>query len=382
MDAHPTGLNRRIFIVGGSNSILRNGWTYALADALGPDQPITNLSCGAASTLMGLFRFLGQIDQCRPGDVVIWEYALNDQNHCSSGQSWQVLVRYVKWMIRLCHDHGLLFLPLVLHQRSWHNSTPPTCPYYRALENLFQAAGIKAVSDEPIIRARIRGGQSIDKIFADPVHLRNGPKLMAAFARDIVAALSGLEPLGPKALQASIPQPGATLTLATDFAAGETLTFKNSIVNLIGHPIQQSPGLTCKGKLLGLIVVTGTARTALELKIGSQVIGPISTQAFPAHVSKQWILKQIAVEGQFPKTPILAEGAITIRTATPRWRRPYVQNTYVWSPVKPGQNGAETRPSVVAALIETGVPHHYEPPKLLARIKLKLRNTLRRLANR
>ena len=60
-----------LVIVGGSNSLLRDGWASQLA-ARCPGETMVNLSIGAAPSLMGFYRLLTS-DTCPPGSTVIWE---------------------------------------------------------------------------------------------------------------------------------------------------------------------------------------------------------------------------------------------------------------------------------------------------------------------
>lgn len=67
-----------IYICGGSNSILKDGWTRVFSTNP-PDVPVVNLSIGGTHSITGLYRAMFTAD-LQPGDVLLWEYCLNDIN--------------------------------------------------------------------------------------------------------------------------------------------------------------------------------------------------------------------------------------------------------------------------------------------------------------
>ncbi len=102
-----------IFIVGGSNSILKNGWTRRLQEFF-PENEVKNLSIGATCSVTGLFRSLFT-SNVAAGDTIIWEYALNDCNHVDThGLSHAFILRHLEVLLAHCSRANIKFAALIL----------------------------------------------------------------------------------------------------------------------------------------------------------------------------------------------------------------------------------------------------------------------------
>lgn len=132
-----------IFICGGSNSILKGGWTRRL-NALLPNHEIRNISIGATCSVTGLYRCLFTV-KLSAGDTVIWEYALNDCNHVDiHGLSDEYLLKCLELMLAECAQRRVKFVALIfksLNQELW--SGEPN--YHRKVKALFSAWGVEYV---------------------------------------------------------------------------------------------------------------------------------------------------------------------------------------------------------------------------------------------
>lgn len=103
----------RLVVVGGSNSVLSEGWVGLLREAL-PDLPIVNLSIGAATSPMAYYRLV-TFGALRPYDVVIWEYALNDQKQIEDRRiTAEAALRYVELVLQHVAAAGARFLAVVM----------------------------------------------------------------------------------------------------------------------------------------------------------------------------------------------------------------------------------------------------------------------------
>ena len=81
-----------ILVIGGSNSLLKNGYVTHLAQAL-PSARIHQLSVGATTTLAAIGRLFDTAGQQQP-DVILYEYSINDAGHFAwrpdGGHSWKL----------------------------------------------------------------------------------------------------------------------------------------------------------------------------------------------------------------------------------------------------------------------------------------------------
>lgn len=106
-----------IVILGGSNSLLTDGWVDRLKAIHPNSDGILNLSIGAATTAMGLYRLLSCTEL--PEDpVIVWEYALNESNYFTRLRSSAAMLHHLEWLLELCARRSYRVLPLIMHNRS------------------------------------------------------------------------------------------------------------------------------------------------------------------------------------------------------------------------------------------------------------------------
>ncbi|WP_118138450.1 hypothetical protein [Oceanicella sp. SM1341] len=107
----------KIVVCGGSNSIDKDGYVPLLEERLAGRHEVENVSIGAAPSIMGAYRSKFAAD-FEPGDLLIWEYALNDMNHIDlKGYNEDLLLRFLEYQIRFCANRKLHFLPVILTPR-------------------------------------------------------------------------------------------------------------------------------------------------------------------------------------------------------------------------------------------------------------------------
>jgi hypothetical protein len=344
----------KIILLGGSNTVMKAGWSLHLADQIGDKHEIVNLACGAASTLMGLYRFLRHADQFAPGDIVVWEYALNDQSYFMARQPAEVLLAHVKWLVRLCHERQLRFLPLILHPRPWHAKGQDDT-YYQGLEAYFAAAGVTPVSDVPLVQMMLAKGATLARIYQDNAHFRLKNPIVKHLAKRLAAAIGNVGPLGDAAVTHGISQADARLELIDDFQCSQVQPLSNRLFNGNSYPFDAGPSAVCHGTVLGLIVTVDTRNRAMDIQVGGQTLGPFSTQANPQHVKKDWSLKQILLQAPQVPGPLLADGPVTFRRAHPT-KRPIRAHTFIWSRKLELPDGPGIADAVVGILVQNGVP--------------------------
>lgn len=139
----------RILILGGSNSLLRDGYVAQLRSTLQhyTALDIVQLSVGATSSLAALARLQEAAASTAAPDVILYEYAINDSGHFSprSGgiESWQLcLYLLLKSAARLYPD--ALFVPLILAQQQHFAASVPH-PLYDAQCQTYAQLGLSSI---------------------------------------------------------------------------------------------------------------------------------------------------------------------------------------------------------------------------------------------
>ncbi|CAD5936449.1 hypothetical protein [Planktothrix agardhii] len=130
----------KIFISGGSNSILKNGYTHFLKRHLGqsgllPNVEIRNISVGANCSLMSLMRLFQIEKEMNSGDCIIWEYALNDLMHIHKKYTTQYFSKILSQIIIFCANKNLNFIPLILYLQNQYKNNPPLFIEYHSVLN-------------------------------------------------------------------------------------------------------------------------------------------------------------------------------------------------------------------------------------------------------
>lgn len=128
-----------IFLLGGSNSLFSDGWVSYLKDYI--DSDIQNLSIGASTSLVAMFRFLSK-DGPSAGDTVIWEYALNEVTHETKGYPTETLLRNLERLLRLCRERGCKFAPIIMCPKVQERAETRS-DYFTLIHALFDSYGIE-----------------------------------------------------------------------------------------------------------------------------------------------------------------------------------------------------------------------------------------------
>lgn len=160
-----------LFIVGGSNSIFRDGWVAKLPGA-------RNLSVGANTTLCGIFRCLLD-DGPKGGDTIIWEYGVNEIVHGRALYAAETILRNLEHFLRLAHCRDWKVLPLMLIPRDEERDGLPA--YYHSALQLFRHYGLTVVDANAAFRQKL--GRIPAAFYKDPVHYRLDPEVTGRIGR-------------------------------------------------------------------------------------------------------------------------------------------------------------------------------------------------------
>lgn len=277
-----------VFVLGGSNSMFRDGWVAYFASRTKED--VVDLSVGATTTLSGIYRFMLD-DRPVPGDTVLWEYALNEVNHVGRGQSIDVLLKNVEHLVAICRQRNLRFLPVIFTPRP-QEQAPERSAYYDRLLALFAHYGLPAIDISTAWRVEHNQPRMPIDLHADPSHYRRSPELMDWIA-DRVAAMQPQLPNSADPLFTG----GVHLRLVTDFAQDR---FQNSIMDIPAARIPISIISEEESRAIALFVICNPRprETGIRLRLrtasGPDLSLRVSTSSKGAF-GKQ-VLKAISIE--------------------------------------------------------------------------------------
>lgn len=255
-----------VYIIGGSNSLEKTGWTSRYK-AIEPD--VVNLSIGAATTLIGLFRVMATPD-IGPDDVVIWEYALNDANHLRHGYSPDILLRHLEHFLIHARDRGIAVVPVIFTPQ-FHERKPNRHRYYGKLQALLNAYGLISFDVSTALRSRLGVETLPTDCYRDALHYAHTAEILSFIAHGVVDAVA----------QARLPADrpplrtkGQRMVLVDDFA---TDTFQNSILQLRARHAPFSQDLPGTGELTAVIFLTHPTENALQIALAPDDALVIST---------------------------------------------------------------------------------------------------------
>ncbi|AXC50076.1 SGNH/GDSL hydrolase family protein [Paracoccus suum] len=218
----------KIIAVGGSNTVFKNGYLGDL-QALLPEAVFVNRSVGAANCSMGLFRLLSYPDLSE-GDIVVWEYALNDTFSLPTrGVEWHLSV--IEQTLIHARDRGCLFLPVILTTRDIENNQEIT-PYRAALHYLFRAYGVTPIDAAQEAHIAFNVAVLPKSDFRDLSHYLPGGRVCKLIAQKMAEQIAkGLAPAG------TLPAPlfarkGYLPRVRTDLSGGTVSEFTNSLLSV------------------------------------------------------------------------------------------------------------------------------------------------------
>lgn len=316
-----------IYIIGGSNSLLAGGWASNLRATRSDRFRITNLSIGAATTLIGIYRIL--CDEVPDGATVVWEYALNESNHRNAGQSLQSLMRHFGWFMELAHHRKLHVLPVVIWTRPEHVKLTRN-DYRAAVMEKIDSLGLNCIDAwNPMIAFAKDRQVPVPDLYLDDMHYAPQGGFPAILAELIADAISS----------AKIPnaQPefsGKSLRLCAP-AGPVSETFKNSLFSAEVHHLTAPLHVEGRGHLLASYVIAANDAGALTVSIGDKIHGAYSLQGAPGYKDPGRLLKHLVHWQTFDDIGFV-DGNLMLTGAEPEGR-PKVQNMFSWrGPLKDG----------------------------------------------
>jgi hypothetical protein len=373
------GRKRRIFLIGGSNTVKVEGWAKRFSDRVPEEFQVVNLSCGAATTLMGLYRFLAHPEPARPGDIVLWEYAINEDRHAagqvgSPAQPIPVLMHHVRWLIKLCQDQEIHFLPIVMTIRDQFVENVVS-RYEQRLCEMLVSSRIEFLSCRAITQKLLQQGHKIRSVYSDRLHYSVKGPMPDIITDEILKLLPSLCQLSSANLPWLADYADQHLTIVTDFKGDPPSRYENSFFQGTAYSLQNRLTAQITGTVMGCIIFATEARRGFTVSNGTTQIGPFSTQCELETLKKKWLLKQISIQAGYPHLPFVVSGEISIERAL-SLQKIMVQKTFIWNQNKT----SVAEDAIVAVIIESGSDRIFSEaptPRRKSAIKI-LRNRFRR----
>ncbi len=219
----------KICIIGGSNSIGDGGWAGQLPRWLPEGFDIVNKSVGGAPCMMGSYQ-VARFDSLAPGDIVLWEYALNDQNYINFRRvDPKLLLRFCEHTIRQCLDRGVRFIPLIFATRDV-SILPDMTEYRRALRALFAHYGIDFIDLTAELPQKLNRPRVPLYIFRDDYHYKSGGFAVVYTAKrvlDLIGTGAGAVRAAPRLHSAE----GTSVQSINRFTGGKSATYSNRLLS-------------------------------------------------------------------------------------------------------------------------------------------------------
>ena len=309
-----------LVVVGGSNSLMGKGWSTRFRESCGSSTGFRNLSIGAATSLMGIYRMMR--NEIPDGATVLWEYALNESNHFKAGQSCESLIHHLDWFMETARRRNIRVLPLQFWNRPEVLGDAPN-DYRVALRERFAAYGLRQIdTHELLLRFASEQQMSLEKLYLDDMHYA----IDTGFLDDLVRIVT--ERLDDAAVPCAVERlQDAALELCVPDGAMER--FENSVFQADSYPLDGDElSIAAQGALLASFVIAGNEAGAVTISADGYPIGTYSLQAAGLKPEGR-ILKHI-VHWKAADDLRKVRSGLVLAGAQPH-SRPIVQNRYKWN---------------------------------------------------
>ena len=273
-----------VFIVGGSNSLMKTGWTKNAAH-LFPNEDVVNLSIGATCSLTGLYRSVFTAD-IFSGDTIVWEYALNDANQISSGfVSAEFLLKYIELLLAICFQRRVRFVALIFKSQNLENIEGEN-DYHTLLKALLDTWDVR-YSD---ISVEYRNDFKVDKVpadmFADPLHYSVNSSIMDYIEGHVVSLFASAT--CPAYNERVYSDPKWGIDFISHFEGGEGDVVGSRWFSCYAYKPTQTLRHRFKsdGLLLGIILLAAPLGGAFRISCGTRQLDVSATLAKPQEITR------------------------------------------------------------------------------------------------
>lgn len=332
-----------LVIIGGSNSLLRDGWVDSLKRLHPSPERIVNLSIGAATTAMGLFRLLSS-DGLPKDPVIIWEYSLNESNYFTFGQTPELLLRHTSWLFEICARRGYRVLPVILYNQD-EADRPDLNLYRQRLAQLLESLGLR-----PLDANHLRQGDfssiGIDQLYRDNPHYATDTGFLHALAEKVLAT-------APEATVPHRDPSGGFAGLNLGIAIPDSVAarpFSNRILSCDMFPLDAGLSVPLRGRLLACYLVSSKTGPAISFRAESDSRGSYSTRISPQENGPPRQLKHLLLWSP-AQPPLQADGRLHVTPDDMGGQKPIIQHTMAWTGVQDGTR--DVLNGLIGLLVET-----------------------------
>ena len=331
-------------ILGGSNSLLTNGWVDKLKQIHPEPERIVNLSIGAATSAMGIYRLL-TCTELPENPVILWEYSLNEANYVLNRQSPAVLSYHLEWLLEICARRGYRVLPVLLYNKAEATGAEKN-PYRNALRQTLEGHRLTQVDAQRLWRERF-AHLDADRLYKENPHYSTETDFLATLADEVIEAGSSARvPARDPDLRQEFSGRDLQVVLPDIPASG---TFTNRLLNCGLFPFRSDLPFSTAGRLLACYLIATRAEPAILFQSSAGERGPYSTQISPKEGGPLKQLKHLLLWS--PKEPPLeVRGSLTLCPQAMNGRKPLVQHTMSWNP--PAKDGAPGIGGLIGLLME------------------------------
>ncbi|WP_372922002.1 hypothetical protein [Roseovarius sp.] len=332
-------------VLGGSNSMIERGWVNLLRVHFTQLAGMQNLSVGACTTAMGLYRLLSSANR-PPEAAVFWEYGVHEYNHLTGGQSLDSLLYHVEWLIQICIRERRPLIPVLMRNRTQVDKLDD--PYVPALKRLFASYGVQILDVQMLITVLARGEYKPNDWYRDDAHYKVDTPLMISVAEHAMMLHRQARPPVQRSDRAAHFDALDLNVVLPQEAPRKTL--EDGMMKSAYTPFGENPSVRIAGRPLAAIIATSGSGPAIEIETGpGSLLPPISTQVdFGPKIPRRQ-LRQIVLSETAEMDP--CERDMVVRPIVPEtW--PQTQNMFVWkAPPEAAPNPMEGN-GLVAVLCE------------------------------
>jgi len=323
----PQQTARKALVLGGSNSMLQGGWVNLLRTEYDKVLKPENLSIGACTSVMALYRFMAT-PNLPPRIPIIWEYGVNEYNHMQAGQSLDSLMYHIEWLLQLAIRVGSPFLPLLMRNRVQAEMTQAD-RYVTSVTRLFESYGVPPVDCNRLLHVLARGDVDLGHWYGDPAHYSVRTEFHRRLAETVALSLDNARVPTAPSERAEKFKPSRLVLLSPK---GRPERFDNSIVKCDFAQFKDSPRIEVgNARPLAAIIVTSGSGPNIRLTDGKgKEIGRFATQvAYGEGIPTQQLRQLILAPGA--ECLHIQGGALHISVDTAS-KPPEVQNMFVQQP--------------------------------------------------
>ncbi len=305
----------RIVITGGSNTLLGGGWRPHFEALLPEGTSVTNLAIGGTTSVMGLFRLLTQ-GNIQPGDIVLWEYALNEHGHYRNGHKLPVLMSHVEALIRLVAEKGGRLLPIIFTTKV--QEVKREFDAYRAqLHFTFATHDVDYMDISQTFRAKLNVPRFPEEMFQDNFHYLPNGEIVQGLAEMVAQRLPQIRETTFHGDRAMLVDPRRRIVAVDAFPGAESVEFKTGIIRTQTFPFDQELEVKVHGRLLAAVLVSAPAGEGFALSVGGEEIGAFATRRAYEERGPRRIVKQISFHALLGKPVACFNKPVVLRRPEP-----------------------------------------------------------------